>query len=216
MLYDPNFQLSPHYRLKNLTITNQSLSQPNEPTTNDHLNNLIITAEIMEMLESRVGPFTIISGYRTKELQDKLSSAGEPTSATLSFHEIGRAIDIYPTTMSLDDFFGRILADEEMKSQFAEIAVKHSQNSIHLSTNVPGDIRTPKVMGLNEAGIYARLNLDEIASYIAPFMASIDDAYDYAAAQLVTYNRMPLILTASVGLVGATFLLLMPKKARAA
>lgn len=215
MLYDPNAKLSDHYRLKDLTATNQALSAPNDPSSADHFNNLETTAQILESLEYKVGPFTILSGYRTKELQDKLAASGEPTASGLSFHEIGRGVDIYPTTMTLDQFFGLLLADEELKGQFAEIAIKPSQNSIHLATNVPGDVRSAKVLGLNTEGIYARLNLDEIAGYIAPYMASIDEAYDYAAARLVSYNRMPLILTAVAGLAGAAFLLLMPKKARA-
>lgn len=201
LLYDPNAMLSEHYSLGNLTVTNQQLSAPNMPESADHFQNLTYTADILERLDHEVGPFRILSGYRTKELQNALAAAGEPTATGTSFHEIGRAVDIAPTTMTPAEYFGRILANENLKSQFSEISIKPSQNALHLAINIPGDVRDPKVMGLNDAGSYVRLTLDEITSYIQPFMASAQDAYDYAAAQLVTFNRTPLILgmVAAVG-----------------
>lgn len=207
-MYDPNTSLSPNFTLKSLTVTNQQLSQPNEPTSADHYNNLVLTADALEQLLYYIGPFNVLSGYRTKELQNALTAAGEPTSKGLSFHEIGRGIDIAPTTMSLTEFYGKLLADENLRNLFAEIAIKPSQNSIHLAINVPGDVRQPKITGLNTEGVYATLSLDDIANYIAPYMASAEEAYDYAAAKLVSYNKLPLYLALGLGLLGAGYFLL--------
>lgn len=193
-LYDPNAQLSPNYNLGDLTVTNQSLSYPNLPDSTAQFENLTFLADVLEELNAKIGAFRIPSAFRTKELQDKLTAEGQPTSEKTSFHELGRGVDIIPTTMSITDYFGRILADENLKNKFVEIAIKPGQGSIHLAINVPGDVREPRVMGLNTEGSYVRLSLDEIANYIAPFMESAQAAYDYAAAQLVTYNRTPLIL----------------------
>ncbi len=209
---DPNMMLSNKYRMKDLTATNQSLSQPNIPAESYMIENLQITASILEYLERMVGPFKILSGFRTKELQDKLTSQGEPTSSGLSFHEIGRAVDIAPSTMSLDDFFGKMLADEEISSQFSEIAIKPSQHTLHLSVNVPSDMRSTKVLGLNTEGLYAKLNAEDIASYIAPFIPSGEDAYDYAAAKLVTYNKTPIYLALAAALGGIAYVLSQPRR----
>lgn len=214
-LYDPNAQLSTHYTLADFTKTNQALSEPNLPAEAYQFENLTYLADTKERLDHEIGPSEILSGFRTKELQNALTASGEPTgSGSMSFHETGRGIDIFPTTMSIADYFGRILANENLKSQFAEIAIKPSQNAIHLAINVPGDIREPKITGLTSEGIYARLNLDEIANYIAPFMNSLDDAYSYAEAKLVTWNKTPLIIGAGL-LAGASLWILLSKKAKA-
>lgn len=207
-VYDINAMLSQNFTLGNLCVTNQALSQPNLPNQSYQYDNLVYTADVIEQLNHEVGPFQILSGFRTKELQNKLSSQGEPTSAGMSFHEAGRAVDVYPTTMTIADMFGRILANEALRSQFAEIAIKPEQNALHLAVNVPGDVRQPKITGLTSGGVYARLNADEIASYIAPFMESFDDAYDYAAAKLVTTSRTPLILALVAAVGGVAYLAL--------
>jgi hypothetical protein len=211
-LYDPNAMLSNRYSLANLSPTNQQLSEPNLPSEAYMFDNLVTSAAILEYLEEQVGPFLLISGFRTKELQNRLSEIGEPTSSGLSFHEVGRGFDISPTTMSNDEFFGRMLANPEVKSQFAEIAIKPSQNAIHFGVNVPGDIRETKVLGLNDEGIYGRLGLDQLARYVEPILGSANAAMDYAAAQLVTYNRAPLLITAVAAIAAAAYLMLKSKK----
>lgn len=194
-LYSPDAPLSNQYRLKDLTVTNQNLSSPNLPSESYQFDNLVTTAQGIEYIESVIGPIRILSGFRTKELQNALAASGEPTSFGLSFHETGRAIDFVPTTMSLEEYFGRMLANDDVKSMFAEIAYKPGQGSIHAAFNVPGDVRTTKILGLNQDNVYAKLSVDDIARFIAPYMASAQDAYDYAASKLVTLNRTPLILS---------------------
>lgn len=200
-LYDPQTMLSPHYSLANLTLTNQQLSSPNLPSSVDQYNNLVSLANFFEILESEVGPFQIISGFRTGELQNALASSGEPVASGTSFHELGRGADIYPTTMSLDAYFGKMLANPTIKDNLAEVAYKPGQKSIHLGINVPGDVRSVKVLALNDQNVYGKLSLDEIESFIKPYMQNAQAAADYAAAQLVSYNRTPLylVLAASLG-----------------
>lgn len=207
-LYDTNAMLSSHYALKDFIGTSQSLNQPNMPSSPDYYYNLSDLANFVELIESKIGPVQILSGYRTKELQNALTAAGEPTSAGTSFHELGRGIDIYPTTMPINQYFGRMLADEEVKNQMAEVAYKPGQNSIHIGINILSDVRPVKVLALNDANVYGRLSLDEIASFIAPYMESADEAMDYAAAQLVTFNRMPLIIGAVAAAGGVLYLAL--------
>lgn len=192
-MYDLNSPLTQNYTLGQFLVTNQALSQPNMPATVADYDNLVLLAEMKEKLDYYIGPSQIISAYRTKELQEKLRAAGEPTASGTSFHEIGRAFDLAPTSMSIADFFGKILASP-MREEFAEIAIKPAQNALHLAINVPGDVREPKVTGLNQEGVYARLSMEEIADYIKPFLDSASEALD-EAAKLVTYNKTPLIMT---------------------
>lgn len=207
-LYDPNAQVSPRYTLANLSPTNQQLSEPNLPSESYMFDNLQTSAPILEYLDQQIGPFLLLSGFRTKELQNKLSSQGEPTSLGTSFHEVGRGFDISPTTMTPDEFFGKMLADPDIKSMFAEIAIKPSQHAIHFGTNIPGDTRETKVLGLNENDIYAKLSLDQLARYVEPILGSASAAMDYAEAELVTYNKTPLILAMVAALGGALYLAL--------
>ncbi len=204
--------LSPHYSLQNLTATSQQLSQPNLPGP-DELENLTYLADFLEQLTNEIGHFTILSGFRTKELQDVLASKGEPTASGTSFHEKGRGVDIAPTTMTPAEFFGRLLANENLKNMCAEIAIKLSQGALHLAINVPSDTRDPKVLGLNSEGVYARLTLEDILTYIEPYMPSAEVATSYAEAQLVTYNRTPMLLAAA-GALALSALLLLKKGSR--
>lgn len=205
--FQPGTMLSSRYSLASMTVTNQNLSQANLPSTQNQMNNLIILADVMEQLTNEVGPFTILSAFRTGELQNALAAQGEPTASGTSFHEVGRGIDIAPSSMSITEFFGRLLSNDDLKSKFSEIAIKPTQNSIHLAVNVPGDVRDPKVLGLNADGVYAKLTLDDIVAYIAPFMPDEQTAIDYADAKLVTRDNTPLILAIVVGFGAAAYLL---------
>lgn len=171
MAYDLNTKLSAHYTLKNLTQTSQPVSAPNMPTTTDHFNNLKLLADALEMLDAKIGPFNIVSGFRTKELQNLLKSAGEPVATGTSYHEVGLGTDIYPTTMKIAEYFGLILADPELSKRFVEIAIKPSQNTIHLSVRAPGNTKAQKITNLTSKG-YIQLTKDQIMSYVAPFLDS--------------------------------------------
>lgn len=194
--YSSSQMLSPSYSIASLSQTNYGLSRPNLPTTQDQVDNMTILANILDQLTSNIGQFSIISGFRIPELQAALAAAGDPVATGTSFHELGRAVDIAPTGMTPAEFFGRLLANENLKNMFAEIAIKPSQNTIHLAVNVPSDTRTPKVLGLNSDNIYASLSLNDILTYIEPYMPSLQAATDYADAQLVTRSSLPVILGA--------------------
>jgi hypothetical protein len=108
--------------------------------------------------------------------------------------------------MSITEMFGRILANESLKNKFAEIAIKPSQNAIHLSVNTPADTRTPKVLGLNNEGIYTRLSLDDIVRYITPYMTSTAAATSYADAELAPPSVSPMLIGLAALGIGAYFL----------
>lgn len=177
---DPSTMLSAHYSIGNLSATSQPVTQANLPSTTTQLSNMQYLADTLEMLDSEVGPFSLLSSFRTKELQNLLAAAGEPTASGTSFHELGRAVDITPTTMGITEMFGRILANSDLKNRFVEIAIKPSQNALHLAVNVPDDTRTPKVLGLNADNVYKSLSAEEILPYITPYMPAGTDITEYA------------------------------------
>jgi hypothetical protein len=174
----PDSMLSTNYSIADLCLTNQSLTAPNFPDSQYQLDNLVLLADMLENLTTNVGPFTILSGFRTHELQVALKEGGAPTgSGALSFHEVGRAVDINPTSMSLADYFGTILANQDLANQFAELALKPSQNAIHMSINVPGDTRTPRILVLDPTtNSYVKATTDQIASYVANVVSAADAA----------------------------------------
>lgn len=185
--YDPSMQISADYTLADLCVTSQTLTAPNLPINQAEINNLGVLAQFLETLTTTIGPFTILSGFRSPELEAVLTAQGEPTAPGLSFHELGRAADLAPTTMTIDQMFGQILANSNMLSQLVEIAWKPSQNSIHLAVNTPDDTRVTKVLTLNSGGIYAQLTADEIEQFIQPYVtssaAAVTDADNIVSAQ---------------------------------
>lgn len=205
-MFAPSLMLSNSYSLGDLIGTSQQLSAPNMPSTQEEIDNLTILADVKEQLDNEIGHSTILSGFRTKELETVLTAKGEPTAAGTSFHELGRAIDISPNNMSITEFFGRLLANEDLKNKFAEIAIKASQNAIHLAVNVPYDTRDPKVLGLNSDNVYARLTADDILNYISPYVPA-DTAANYADALASSGSNTTLIYIALAAiLAGVAFM----------
>src|SRR5271155_4726895 len=174
---DPNQQLSANYTVGSLCPTTQTLSQPNLPTDPSYVDNMEVLASVLELMNGTVGPFTVLSGYRTAELEAVLTSQGEPTAPGLSFHELGRAVDIYPTTMTIDQYWGQLLANSNTRDLFTEMAYKPSQNSIHLAVNVPADTRVTKVLALNATTmVYGVMSIDQIEEFIQPYLPNTTDA----------------------------------------
>lgn len=158
---DINTTLYGKYKLKDLTITNYDL--PNMPNEAE-LKNLIWLAKTLTKLEEDIGSFGIVSAYRSYQVQNAV--LGHSPTATVnrkkSFHEAGMAVDLYPHTMSIDAFFGKILASDYWYENLGEISIKPSQNAIHLS--LPTARIKSKAMIL-ENGSYRNLSQAEIDSY---------------------------------------------------
>jgi len=222
--YDSGMQLSPKYTLADLCQTSTGL--PNLPLASQtsEIANLKWLARTLEALETDIGPFTILSGFRTPEVQQALADAGEPVAVRKSFHEAGMAVDITPTLASgvgNQEFYGKLAAavgtDEQpgpWYGKWSEIAYKPSQNSIHLAlaTNTKQNV----FMALNSAGTYARLTAEEVADYAKPYLQAIEEAASTAIAAVSTPVGM-----GTIGIVMAGILLYFfvfkptPKAARA-
>jgi hypothetical protein len=168
MGYDGSEDLFGPYNLSDLCVTQTGL--PNLPQDLTTFNNLQSLAALLSGLTTDVGPFTVLSGFRTPAVQAALASSGEPVppAGKLSFHEVGLAADIAPTTMPLAQFFGMMLA-AGYQDLCAEIAYKPSQNSIHLAVAVPYKVGV--VLALDPTtNTYGPLSQDAVDSYADPYV----------------------------------------------
>ncbi len=188
-MYDGSEELWANYKLRDLCITNTRL--PNLPvdipgmiTAEDVFDNLQKLAALLTSLQRDVGPFRLLSAYRTPEVQAALATSGEPVppAGKLSFHAIGLAADITPTDMSLEDYFGMMLA-AGYQEKCAEIGYKPSQNSIHLAVKVPYKVGV--VLALDSrTGKYGAISQAQVNELASPFLpegseiASVDESGD--------------------------------------
>ena len=125
MGFDPKMKLYGPYILSDLCVTQQKIA--NLPTDQNTIDNLRWLAKVLDQITKSIGPFTIISAFRSSEVQDAV--AGSETKK--SFHEVGMAADIYPVTMDIDQFFGMLLSSS-WRNKLGEIILKKDQNTIHI------------------------------------------------------------------------------------
>ena len=95
------------------------------------LNNLDQLAIMLTELYNTIGPFQLLSAYRSEATNESVISAGNPGSST-SFHLQGIAADLAPTQSNLSSYFSQIITSP-FASQLGEIYLKESQGSIHVS-----------------------------------------------------------------------------------
>ncbi len=152
-------QLTTHFTLEDLTKTSQPY--PNIPNDTE-IENLTKLAQIGEKLWSNIGPFEVLSAFRSEEVNNAVGGAEN------SFHRLGEAFDIYPTTMSINDYFVKIYGSD-LRNQLGEIALKPDQNALHLSLPSITKIGVPLY---EQAGVYTRMTYDQIAQLTGEAIAS--------------------------------------------
>ena len=162
---DLNMTLYGKYKLKDLTVTKTGL--PNLPNEAE-LKNLKWLARRLSELENQIGHFGIISAFRSYQVQNQVLGHDPYTQVNRkkSFHEAGMAADIYPIGQTIDAFFGKMLADEDILNSWGEVSIKPSQNAIHIG--LPTDRLKGKAMIL-ENGRYRDLSASEIEFYASPY-----------------------------------------------
>lgn len=122
--FDPNTQLSPTYKLKDLSVTSTGIE--NNPTESA-FNNLKKLALELEFLSSQLGPFRIASAYRNSKVNSAVGG-----SAT-SRHLQGDGADIVPINTNAFLYFAEILKRDDIRNRFGEISLKKPQNAIHIT-----------------------------------------------------------------------------------
>ena len=171
--------LSKYFSLKDLTVT--SLPGDNTPTP-EALANLKKLAQVLDILREKVGPFKVISAYRSPANQAALKSgaqggASASQAASKSFHSLGLAADLVPSTMTANQYFTAIAADSSLKNMLGEIAVKtngpylNPANTLHVSVATPN--KTGVLMYVDAAGRYIRMAQDEVSQFLSKYKKPI-------------------------------------------
>lgn len=174
--FDPTMMISSRFSLGDLihSDTASRLGIDNMPSDNATFTNLTQLGSVLDEIWDKIGPFDIESGYRSPALQAALAGGGDTAeaaaqAATHSFHELGMAADITPTTIPAADFFAKLISSP-LKDKLGEIALK--TNSIHLS--LPGLGKQGVVMKVTN-NQYIRMTTDEIQNLVdqyGPYIAT--------------------------------------------
>jgi len=152
----PSTQLSPHYTVRDLSVTSTGL--PNSPG-DAYLGNLKALANCLELLRE-IGPFTVVSGYRSDAVNNAVG--GSETS----YHGSGIAADIIPNSMSPRAFWEKIHNTPRFRNALGEYALKESQGALHISA--PTSTKRAVDLIVNSAGQYVRSGIDYAKS--SPYM----------------------------------------------
>lgn len=176
-------KVSKYFTVRDLSVTKTGIT--NFPGS-EEIKNLEKLGPALDILRDKIGPFTIHSAFRTPEVQAKVGS-----TAKKSFHELGLAVDLTPTTMNLEKYFTKILANPNISNLFGEKSIKPSQNSIHLSIKVPGG--PDKIMERLVSGKYVALSDIKIAGLISKygktFAVSIGAAFMFLGGLFLYLQR---------------------------
>ena len=148
-------QLSKYFTLAMLTAT--STGQANTPSS------AIITklqqgASLLDQLYDTIGPFRIESAFRSQATQDALRDGGNTQAVATSLHSTGEAFDIIPTTMTVGEYYFKIVANPVLASKFGAFAIKNTV--IHLDTKT--STRQAVALKVQPDGQYVRLTTAEI------------------------------------------------------
>lgn len=168
MAYNPEEQLTKNFKLKDFLVTETGL--PNMPTEGymyDNIKN--IAAPLYQIMYDEIGPFRILSAYRSKDVNNKVTGNYDP-NRKISFHETGLSIDMYPTSQSIDDYFGKLLANPNYTNSLYEIALKPSQNALHLTVRPSYEKRETKILMMDKNDNYTAATPEQVANYAKPFL----------------------------------------------
>lgn len=160
MLLIPDRKLSSRYWLSDLTASDTSdrLGIDNSPYALQHQANLERLAGLLERVYSTIGPFSVVSGFRSSELNSAI-----PGSSTSSLHLSGMAVDIIPQ-MNYEDFWIKLYASP-LRTQLGEITLKRPTQNLHISLptqNIQGQARIQ-----NSDRSYSTMTMDQINSILS-------------------------------------------------
>ena len=180
---DLNMTLYGKYTIGDLCITETGLD--NTPTEDLHINNLRWLAIVLSELEPSLGSFTILSAYRTREVNNKVTGNSDPNRKT-SFHEVGMAVDFHPIGQTINSYFGKLITTE-WRNKLGEIILKPKQNSIHIGLPTASYKGAIKILD-PKTGSYRYMTEEEIEHYSEGFKNSM---MPESSSQLDFYMSYP-------------------------
>ena len=143
-------------------------------------------AQTLEVLWDNIGPFDILSGYRSQATQEALISSGNVQAVTTSYHTQGIAADIAPSTMKVEDYILKIAANPMVRYKLGQIALKGG--ALHIS--LPTEKFSGQLMFVDPQGQYIRKTDSEIANIIKQ---RLTQAVAAVKARPVTLGVLPIL-----------------------
>ncbi len=156
---DPNTLVSKYFRLRDLTVTDTGID--NVPD-DSQLANLRSLGAVLDRLYETIGPFRIISAFRSNLVNDAVDGV------STSNHMLGRGADIQPTTMTAKEFWGRVLQNPSLRNSLGEIALKNTV--IHLSLPSASKVGVPMIV---EGGNYVVKSLEDALAFAGKYKTEI-------------------------------------------
>lgn len=139
------------YTLADLTVTETGID--NTPDDDQAVENLTSLAQMLANLYSDIGAFQVNSAYRNAAVNQNVGGAEG------SAHNLGLAADIIPTTMSITEWFSRLLNSQYPRA-LGEMFIKPTQGSIHLSLPLPNKVNFAGILD-PQTKEYRRFAADE-------------------------------------------------------
>lgn len=207
------------FKLRDLTRTSQASS--NIPNALE-LRNLRNLAVMLTKIEEDFGPISLISAFRTAEVQNKLKArdAAQGTAYAAqkkSFHEAGLAADIRPGPgskfSSVNELWAAMVLTPWVQKEFSEFAIKpeEGQMSIHLALTVPGKAFTPMIASATTG--YKPLTMDQVREMAASYLGRAKETAKKAVAtvskkasaakKIIIAKKKPLAIGGAALLAGA-------------
>lgn len=157
-------QISKHFTLEQLTATSFPIKNI---VPSSLMNNLRILGEVLDFIYDNVGPFKLISVYRSQELQDYIRKYGSETekkqAVAKSYHSTAQAADIAPTTMSVVAFMAKIAQSPQVLKKIGAFAIK--SGNVHIDTET--STRVGVALKATSDGSYVRLTASELKNLIS-------------------------------------------------
>jgi len=160
MAVNLNAKISKYFTLKDLTKTAQGTA--NIPNAAE-LKQLTILAKLLDRLYDEVGPFSVLSAFRSEETQATLKKTETAAAKKKSFHELGMAADITPKNIDIFTYWLKVIdLPWVKKGGLGEIALKTPQNAVHISNGVKG-YKEYVLMEQDVAKNYIRVSPERLA-----------------------------------------------------
>lgn len=152
--------LSKRFTLEQLTRT--ETGKMNFPKDQKVLDSLKQLAQTLDLLWENIGPFDVLSAYRSEDVQQALIKAGNIQAIQKSYHAQGIAADIAPTTMKVEDYIIKLAANSMVRYKLGQIALKG--NALHIS--LPTDKFSGQLMLVEKDGQYYRKTDSQITDIV--------------------------------------------------